>query len=370
MSINKRFLTSGKPVYDLRYRGSNGRQYKRTFQTSKEAKTFEADLRVSQTNGTWIDPKNSKFTMRAYSTNWLKSRLNLRIRTVELYQGLLAHQILPYFGDVELGKLSTGSIRNWYATLLNTGLAQSTVAKAYRLLRTIYNSAIEDGLVKINPCSIKGAGIAKSPERPIASIEEVFLLADAIESKYRLTILLATFGGLRLGEILALKRQSFDLVNLSVNVCCQLQELSDGRYYVEKPKTEAGSRTVMLPKFMEAEINRHLENYVSFGCDSLIFTTGSDTPLRRGVLFRAWKSSRAKVGMEHLHFHDLRHTGNTFAASTGASTAELMARMGHSSSEAALRYQHASKERDIVLASKLNSMVAGRFGNLESNALT
>ncbi len=361
MSINKRFLSSGKPVYDLRYRGTNGRQYKKTFQTSKEAKSFEADLRVSRSNGTWIDPTKSKLTLGIYSTNWLKTRVNLRIRTVELYQGLLVHQILPYFDDVELGKITTGSIRLWYAALLqNSGLAQSTVAKAYRLLRTILNSAIEDGHIKINPCSIKGAGIAKSPERPIASIEEVFSLADAIENKFRLTILLATFGGLRLGEILALKRQSFDLVNLSVNVCRQLQELSDGRYYIEKPKTEAGSRTVMLPKFMEAEITRHLDNYVANESDSLVFTSSSNTPLRRGVLFRAWKRSRTKVGVEHLHFHDLRHTGNTFAASTGASTAELMARMGHASSEAALRYQHASKERDIVLASKLNLMVENR----------
>ena len=163
MSINKRLLTGGKPVYDVRYRGSNGQQFKKTFQTNREAKVFEADQRQSQTNRTWINPNNSKLTFRTYSTSWLKSRLNLRVRTVELYQGLLAHQILPYFKDIEIGKLSTGSIRNWYANLLNTGLAQSTVAKAYRLLRTILNSAIEDNLIKVNPCSIKGAGVAKSP---------------------------------------------------------------------------------------------------------------------------------------------------------------------------------------------------------------
>ena len=61
--------------------------------------------------------------------------------------------------------------------------------------------------------------------------------------------------------------------------------------------------------------------------------------------------------MEDLHFHDLRHTGNTLAASTGASTKELMARMGHASARAALIYQHASEARDVVIAEGLSAMV-------------
>ena len=50
---------------------------------------------------------------------------------------------------------------------------------------------------------------------------------------------------------------------------------------------------------------------------------------------------RATMGLEDLHLHDLRHSGNTWAAATGASTAELMGRLGHASPVAALRYQHA-----------------------------
>jgi integrase len=57
-----------------------------------------------------------------------------------------------------------------------------------------------------------------------------------------------------------------------------------------------------------------------------------------------------------LHPHDLRHTGLTLAAATGATTAELMHRAGHVSADAALRYQHATKERDGVLADSLDKM--------------
>jgi hypothetical protein len=77
------------------------------------------------------------------------------------------------------------------------------------------------------------------------------------------------------------------------------------------------------------------------------------------VLQRAWAKARTELNLDHLHFHDLRHSGNTLAASTGASTRELMVRMGHASAEAALRYQHATRERDREIAAKLDAMVSG-----------
>ncbi|MEV7005349.1 hypothetical protein [Streptosporangium sp. NPDC051022] len=64
---------------------------------------------------------------------------------------------------------------------------------------------------------------------------------------------------------------------------------------------------------------------------------------------------RAAVGLPDLHFHDLRHVGNTLAASTGASLKELMSRMGHSSTRAALIYQHAGQDRDRAIAQALGS---------------
>jgi len=68
--------------------------------------------------------------------------------------------------------------------------------------------------------------------------------------------------------------------------------------------------------------------------------------------------AREKVGRPDLHLHDLRHTGLTFAAATGATTAELMRRAGHSSAAAALRYQHATDDRDKVLADALADLAA------------
>ncbi len=70
--------------------------------------------------------------------------------------------------------------------------------------------------------------------------------------------------------------------------------------------------------------------------------------------------------MEDLHFHDLRHTANTLAAATGASTRELMHRMGHASSAAALRYQHATRDRDRAIAQALGDLIAGQISGATS----
>ncbi len=83
--------------------------------------------------------------------------------------------------------------------------------------------------------------------------------------------------------------------------------------------------------------------------------------LRRGNFSTTWTKARRAVGMEDLHFHDRRHTANTLAAATGASTRELMHRMGHASSAAALRYQQATRDRDQAIAQALGDLIAGQM---------
>jgi integrase len=359
MSINTRRLASGRIVYDVRLRDPSGRHYKRTFRSKKEAEAFDAGERTSQSTGTWVDPREGKVVLDEYASTWLKTRVGLRPRTRDLYELTLRLHILPTFGRKEIASITSAMVRAWYAGLFEKGLAQSTCAKAYRLLRTILSTAVEDGVIVKNPCTIKGAGVARSPERPIASVEEVMALADVIDERYRLAVFLGTFAGLRLGELLALTRERVDLEEKTVRVVEQLQELADGGYIVGPPKSAAGRRVIALPGFMVAEIARHLEVHAGPGQRGLLFSGAEGGPLRRAVLHRAWDAARKKVGLPHLHFHDLRHTGNTLAAATGASTRELMARMGHASAEAALRYQHATRRRDVTIAEALDAMVEG-----------
>ena len=80
-------------------------------------------------------------------------------------------------------------------------------------------------------------------------------------------------------------------------------------------------------------------------------------PLRRATWYRAWSRAMTELDIEGMKPHDLRHTGNTLAAMTGASTKELMARFGQSTPRAALIYQHATENRDQEIADALSRMV-------------
>jgi hypothetical protein len=106
-------------------------------------------------------------------------------------------------------------------------------------------------------------------------------------------------------------------------------------------------------------IRRDVRDYVGDLADALIFTGGNGGVLRRSNFQRTcnWTVVAAKAGLPGFHFHDLRHTGNTLASRTGASLADLMARMGHSSTRAALIYQHTAQEQDREIADALSSRI-------------
>ena len=350
--------------YEARYRDPSGRLRGKTFPTKREAQQFLDRTGTAIVDQAWRDPTLGKVKLEEYTGWWLDNRPDLRPRTRVLYGDLLRLHITPHLGQCRFDGLNTATVRAWHAGMLRLGKpGPVTVAKAYRLLRTILNAAVEDGLLVRNPCTIKGAGVERSPERPIATIEQVYYLADAIEPRYRVMVLLATFCGLRLGELLALRRDRVDLVRGRINVLEQRSDLPDGTRVFGPPKTAAGVRSISIPPHLMEEVLFHLDTWVAQGGESFVFSGPKTEGLRRATIDTAWGRARRSVGVEHLHFHDLRHTGNTLAASTGASTKELMARMGHASPRAALIYQHATEERDAVIAEGLSKMVRDALGS-------
>ena len=127
----------------------------------------------------------------------------------------------------------------------------------------------------------------------------------------------------------------------------------------QPPKTAAGVRRLALPDSVASELRCHLGTYVGADPDALVFTAAhsGDTPTKI-VWRRAWDRARRATGVD-CSFHDLRHVAGTLNAAAGATTTEAMARLGHASPVAALRYQHAVAERDRQIASVVDSLIRG-----------
>ena len=196
------------------------------------------------------------------------------------------------------------------------------------------------------------------------TIRQVFDLADTVDVRYRLLILLAVFCSLRWGELAALRLRHIDLTRATVLIEASVVELIDGSRITGPPKSQAGKRLISIPPFLIPEVAAHIENYTQHGADDLLFVGPKNGPLRRPNFTRTWRRATEQVGLIGVHFHDLRHTGNHIAAATGASLRELMGRMGHSTTRAALIYQHRTAERDRLIAEAVSKLAEQELSRL------
>lgn len=354
-----RRLPSGR--YQVRYK-VDGATFSapRTFDTKGDAEAYVATVRADMLRGVW-SPATTKAVLPfgEYAEAWLAHR-SLKPRTRSHYRALLAHQLLPTFAGTALDDITPEAVRVWHAKL---GPARPTLrAHAYALLRTILGDAVNDELIPTNPCHIRGAGQAKRARaiRP-ASLQELETLVAAMPPRYRVMTLLAAWCGLRFGELAELRRGDIDVRHGMLHVRRAVVRV-DGATVVGTPKSDAGIRDVAIPPHLLPAIREHLTEHVEFGRDALLFPAAHGGHLAPSTLYKSFYPARVAAGRPDLRWHDLRHTGAVLAASTGATLAELMARLGHSTPAAAMRYQHAASERDRAIAEALSGLAntAGR----------
>ena len=358
-----RQLPSGQ--WQARYTATNGRKHPapHTFERKGDATRWLTQMAAEVSRGDWFDPSPGRAPFGDYAEVWVRER-DLSETTRERYEGLVRNYLDPAFGSWATAAIRKADVRRWRRERLDSGTGGPNVAKAYRLLRAILNTAVDDGLIHKNPCRIKGAGEDEAAERPVLSLEDVFELSACVPPHHRALVLLATFTSLRFGELASLRRSDVDLAAAQVRVRSSQAELARGRTLVKAPKSSASRRTVTMPAVLVSELRTHLDHHAAAGADGLVFVGPKGGVLRRRNFQRTWTAAVRRAGLSNLglHFHDLRHTGNHLAAVSGASTRELMARMGHSTMRAALIYQHATAPRDRAIAEAINAQIVGRNG--------
>jgi integrase len=342
--IKKRMTSDGEVRYDVRTR-IGGRVVTKTFKRKKDAESWSVTVEADKLKGVVVDPRRARISLQDYSSSWLSGRQDLAERTKELYGWLLKRHILPTLGRKAMGAVSPQMVRTWHSKLAVDHAC--TASKAYRLLNSIMRTAVADEILMRNPCQVRGAAKESSPERPVASVAEVAALEKAMPDHLRLAVVLAAWCQLRRAELLALRRRDVNLLRGTLTVARTRTVCMSGKVVEKAPKSDAGRRTISIPANVVPLLRSHLDAYVGSDPDDLLF----DVTDR--ALTYAWDAARTKVGRPEFHLHDLRHTGLTWYAAAGASMAELQHRGGHSSPVAALRYQHATEDRDRSLAAAL-----------------
>jgi len=351
--------------WQIRYTGPDGLVHNgpKTYDTKTQADAALEAIRKRINRETWDadDDRANNTTFGAYAKTWLDTRQvsgrPIKARTREHYSKILSDHLVPAFGERTIAGIRPKQVREWYAdTLVDRPTMR---AHTYSLLRTILNSAVADDLIDANPARIVGAGSTKRVHkiRP-ATVEELVTATNAMPERLRLMVTLASWTALRFGEAVELRRGDIDLTDELIRIRRAAVRTRGGTYEVTTPKSDAGVRDVAIPPHIIPMIEDHLDRFTKRAETALLFPAQHGGHLAPGTLNRHWYKARTAAGRPDLRWHDLRHSGAVLAAATGATLAELMARLGHSTPQAAMRYQHAAQGRDREIAALLSKIAA------------
>jgi len=349
-----RKLPSGR--FQASYAGPDGVRHTapKTFRTKTDADVWLSGRETDLQRGDWLHSETASMPLRDWLNLVLEQSPTIGPRWRETCQRNMRLHLVPLL-DLPLNGISPTVVRQWHAKALKGTGGRTSIAQSYRFLRMALNVAVNDGVLLRNPCRIKGAGVIHSKERPVASPAQLVALVDAISpAKYRAAILIGGWVGLRRGEIVGLRRDDVDLEQGVIWVRKNRLELLEAPVREDKdPKTRAGKRRVSIPPHVIPALREHLERHAG---TERVFVGADGEPLRGNTLYQAFVRARKRVKLDHLRIHDLRHTGGTLAAQSGATMADLMLRLGHSTEVAARRYLHTVEGRDHEIAAALSRL--------------
>jgi integrase len=357
--------------YQASYLGANGVRFNApyTFNTKSDANSWLAVEESALRKGTWTDPTaeatpdGSVVTFETYAKRHIaiqttRDGLLLRKSTQALYARLLATK-LTTFHSKTLTEIKSAEVAEWWAKSIAGGKVTST-SKAYKLLSSVMKRAVEEGLLVVNPCKVKGAQNADSGKKVTwPNPDEVSMIATAINPRYRTLVMLAAYGGLRFGEITELRRKDFKKVEriqedgtIVLGYVISIERgvtLVNKEFLFNDPKSSAGVREVPISSQLTLMIDVHLAT-VAEAPHSLVFPAASGGNLRHDVFMNSWNPALKRCGLENSGYtpHSLRHFAGTYLAKVGANLPELKKFLGDKSTPAVMRYIHATNRNDLL----------------------
>lgn len=283
--------------------------------------------------------------------------------TVRAYRSTLNVHVLPTIGDRRLIDVTRADIDR----LLDPMRARRSVyANTARTLRAMFAAAIsaDVGGLTTSPVrvSIPKDSRASDPidGDDLATPAEVRKMAEVMPAHLRIAVPLAAWCSLRVGELLGLQRR--DLEHLDDPARAVLHVRRQWNTKATPPgytAPKAGSRrSVAIPELLLAPLAEHIATHAGPGRDGPLLpsTVNPAAPVSQTAFDKHWRAARDQV-RPGFRFHSLRHTGLTEYARAGATLEELKRRGGHTDAMVALRYQHATAERDRALTARLSATV-------------
>jgi integrase len=355
------------------YKDPSGQRIRESgFRTKDNALRHGRRQELAVEDGVWVDPRRAITCFGDYLKTWLIAQ-DLELNTTTTYRSLIRNQIEPTFGSWAIGDIDQTAVKAWIKGLHGAGFSESTVRSARGLLHTIFEDAVTDKLVALNPARLprrrgKVAGRAETPASLWAEPEQVLAIARRMpelthrEDEYVMVLTMA-YTGMRWGEVIGLEREQCQpLGRKELRVEWQLSEV-DGRFYRLAPKGGGSARrSIRVPDFLNELLTDQVERARpcetdSCGCGNrayLFFGPEGAHPRRSNFSRRYWRPAcdgipeadrqKPRTGRRGprpkrkpdweaiapgLTPHDLRHSHKTWMIEDGTPEVAQAERLGH-----------------------------------------
>lgn len=307
--------------------------------------------------------KAESITVAEWAERWLAG-LEAEGRspgTTRSYRSTVKLHVLPSLGPARLLDVTPEAVDAAVAAVKTPGARNNTV----RALSSMFRAAVTDRTVPliVSPVEVRAPKVKISDHldsADVASPAEVKAMTEAMPDRLALAVPLAAWCSLRLGEVLGLQRRDFE----------NLDQPGKAALYVRRqwhtktsppaygPPKAGSARKVSIPASLVPAIVDHLDRHTPQAADAPLLPSPRNpkAPVSQTAFDGAWRAARKDV-RPGFRFHALRHTGLTMYAQQGATLEEIKRRGGHRNLDAALRYQHATAERDRAITDKLNEMI-------------
>jgi len=356
-----RKLPSGR--YQARYRGPDGRDHPApvTFAGRREAERFLTVVESDVVTGRWRSPAENRLTVRQWAETWFASASGTwKPKTRHTYRSVLDRMVYPALGDRTLSTLRPMDMSRWTAELADR-VSPSQVRQAYRLISQIMKSAVENDILGQSRC--RGVRLPRLPESDpkILTVEQVAALAEQCAPPDRVLVLLLAYGGLRIGEALALRRRSVDVPAGRLMIAEAVAQIPGGSV-IDTPKNHQ-RRELVVPRFVAALLQEHLAT-VDEDPEAFLFPGRQGHTISRQQSYYGFRSrfivAAMAAGLVDITPHDLRATHASWVADSHGILVAAR-RLGHSSSSVTTRhYARPINERDAEVAQHFDDLHADR----------
>ena len=371
-SIRKRSDGRWEGRYTAGYHSETGKRIIKNVLGKTQAEC-KAKLSAALESVKGIDVSRAdEYTVATWLRSWydIYAKPNIRVATADRYHLMVEQYTIPRIGNIKLTKLTAHDLQKLYKELMENGridrksghgnprLSSTTVRSLHLMLHNALDRAVKEKLILSNPTENCIIPKIEKQEMKILHPDHISAYLNTAERRNALPMFyLELVSGLRKGELVALQWSDLDEANCTISVSKQASWDTEHQLILSRPKTGNSIREVSIPQdaveLLKQEHAKHPDNPWMFpsGRTGEMYHPDSVVTLHKRILKDA--------GLEHIRFHDLRHTFATMALQNGVDVKTVSSMLGHYDAGFTLRtYTHATRQKQDEASQTMGSFMA------------